>query len=322
MKSRNIFKVLAGLGLLLVVMPFAFSMFSRAPKGATMLQQFRPFMTSSRLTGFQDDMRQVGAAVQEVDTSAALRLEKLTPGAGIPPGYRTFDAQWPAIDDTMTGLLDRVQANLGNYQAVAALPSFKLFPWFFVIPGLLTLTLAGVALARPGLRTVVRGALVAIGVGLVAAPLAFQMFQRAPAGGRMMAAFKSIETNANVSRIQGYFSTMAGGQGAIRLQVVPALEASGLTSQQVAADYPAITKLDGNWVHILNDMTPMIGAMSDSVSRYQAIAALPPFPLFPWFFVIPGVLLAGLAVVAGRTPQGAEPAGGAATPSFVTQGAP
>ena len=28
-------------------------------------------------------------------------------------------------------------------------------------------------------------------------------------------------------------------------------------------------------------MTPMIGAMSDNVANYQAIAALPPFPLFP-----------------------------------------
>ena len=37
-------------------------------------------------------------------------------------------------------------------------------------------------------------------------------------------------------------------------------------------------------------MTPMIAAMSDSVPRYQAIRALPPFTLFPWFFVIPGVL--------------------------------
>jgi hypothetical protein len=43
----------------------------------------------------------------------------------------------------------------------------------------------------------------------------------------------------------------------------------------------------------------MIGAMSNSVPRYQAIAALPPFPLFPWFFVIPGLALAVLALFSG-----------------------
>ncbi len=53
-------------------------------------------------------------------------------------------------------------------------------------------------------------------------------------------------------------------------------------------------------MHILNDMTPMIGAMSDNVAAYQAISSLPPFPLFPWFFVGPGVLIIGLTMAGGR----------------------
>ncbi len=115
----------------------------------------------------------------------------------------------------------------------------------------------------------------------------------------MMTAFKSIETTQNVEQIQGYFGTMAVGQGAIRLEIVPALEASGLSRAQIATKFPAVAALDGGWVHILNDMTPMIGAMSDNVANYQAIASLPPFALFPWFFVLPGVLVAGLAIVGG-----------------------
>jgi hypothetical protein len=138
--------------------------------------------------------------------------------------------------------------------------------------------------------------LVALGLGLIAAPLIFQMFQRAPAGGRMMTAFENIETTQNVQQIQGYFGTMAVGQGAIRLEIVPALEASGLSRAQIATRFPDVAALDANWVHILNDMTPMIGAMSDNVANYQAIASLPPFALFPWFFVLPGALVAGLAV--------------------------
>jgi hypothetical protein len=126
------------------------------------------------------------------------------------------------------------------------------------------------------------------------------MFTRAPQGGRMMTAFSDIETRQKVTTVQDYFSTMAVGQGAIRLQIEPALRTSGLTATQVAQRYPAVTELNRDWVHILNDMTPMIGAMSDNVRNYQAIKALPPFPLFPWFFVIPGVLGAGLALVARR----------------------
>jgi hypothetical protein len=36
------------------------------------------------------------------------------------------------------------------------------------------------------------------------------------------------------------------------------------------------------------------------VANYEAVASLPPFPLFPWFFVIPGVLVTGLALFAWR----------------------
>ena len=45
---------------------------------------------------------------------------------------------------------------------------------------------------------------------------------------------------------------------------------------------------------------PLIGAMSDNIPNYDAVAALPPFGLFPWFFVAPGVLLAGISLGAGR----------------------
>lgn len=44
-----------------------------------------------------------------------------------------------------------MQANVTNYQQVDSLPSFGLFTWFFVIPGILLVLLAGVPLLL-GLR--------------------------------------------------------------------------------------------------------------------------------------------------------------------------
>lgn len=44
----------------------------------------------------------------------------------------------------------------------------------------------------------------------------------------------------------------------------------------------------------------MIATMSDNVDNFQAVDALPSFALFPWFFAIPGALVAGLAGVALR----------------------
>ena len=68
----------------------------------------------------------------------------------------------------------------------------------------------------------------------------------------------------------------------------PHSSTTALTPTEIAQRFPAVATLDTDWVHILNDMTPMIGAMSDNVTNYQALASLPPFPLFPWFFVDPG----------------------------------
>jgi hypothetical protein len=296
----------AVIGVGIAAAPLAFGMFTKAPKGATMIAAFKPYMTATRIDGYQAELREINAGVRQTDTSVAVVL-----GAGAGgqaafdtayPDFASFDRQWPAVDSTMTTLMDEVHDNLGNYQAMAALPSFNLFPWFFVIPGVLIAGVAIVALIRPPRRgrRWPRWTLVILGVALIVAPAGLQLFSRGPDGGQMMSAFKNIETTDNVQKIQGYFGTMAVGQGAIRLDIVPALEHAGLTPGQVVTEFPALTRLDADWVHILNDMTPMIGVMSDSVTDYQAVASLPPFPLFPWFFVIPGVLVSGLALVAWR----------------------
>ena len=45
-------------------------------------------------------------------------------------------------------LVDTMQGNVNDFKSVNALPSFRLFTWFFVIPGALLVLLAGVGLWR------------------------------------------------------------------------------------------------------------------------------------------------------------------------------
>jgi len=286
-------------------MPFTFQMFTRAPQGAHMIAGFRPYMTAARLAGYQVELRQIDAGVKEGDTTVAAALFGTPASANQRrfaarfPDFVAFEDQWSGIYPDMSGMLATIRNNLGNYKAVAALPNFILFPWFFVAPGAILLGALGLGLSRPGWWRACRRVLVALGLGLVLAPAAFQMFSRAPAGGRMMTAFKTIETRSRVERIQGYFGDMAVGQGAVQLELIPALQRSGLNLGEIGSRYPGLATFDNQWVHILNDMTPMIGAMSDNVGNYQAVAALPPFPLFPWFFVIPGLLVIGFAAAGG-----------------------
>jgi hypothetical protein len=48
-------------------------------------------------------------------------------------------------------LVTTMQANVGNYKQVNSLPSFRLFAWFFIVPGALLILLAGLGLAPPRL---------------------------------------------------------------------------------------------------------------------------------------------------------------------------
>ncbi len=301
-------------GAALIALPAATKMFERAPQGARMVDAFAPYMTAERIDGFQRNIREVDAYAREALTVAPAIF---VPGVSDPqqrrqrfltrsPQVALFSQQWPAVRTTFDRLLGTIAANRANYEAVAALPSFTLFPWFFVVPGalLVVLALAGLLLGRrrPATWIPLRRATIALGVGLVLAPVAFQMFTRAPQGGRMVDAFKTLETRRTVQDVQGHFGTIAVGQGAIRTELVPRLKARGWSEARLRAELPAAMRLQLRWTRILNDMTPMIGVMSDNVGTYRAVAALPPFPVFPWLFVVPGLIVIALGLLAGRRP--------------------
>lgn len=288
------------IGLALALAPAAWQMFDRAPKGGHMIGGFRPYMSEATIAGFRGDLAVIDAAHGQV---AALRADGHAAAVVGQPAVAAFDRGWPGIDDDMGSMLTTMHENIGHYRGVAALPPFVLFPWFFVLPGLLV---AAVGLwllladrrgdVAPRARTVRRRVLIALGIGLVAAPAVFQMFTRAPGGARMIDAFRPFMTQAKVTQVQGYFLTIGDAEGALRLSVLPKLRSGGgVAPQQVAA----IERLDAQWPAISARMAPMIGAMTDNVGNYQAVAALPPFWLFPWFFVVPGVAVAICGRLAG-----------------------
>ncbi|MCU0267774.1 MAG: hypothetical protein MUF83_03905 [Acidimicrobiales bacterium] len=304
-RGASVVALVIGLGL--VVAPFAFQMFSRAPQGGDMIDDFEPYMSTEVIERFRGYLDTVDAA----DAQASDQLQPALADAGAVPA-EDFDTtyvqvaslreQWPDVQADMTDLLDTMDRNLDNYDAVASLPPFPLFPWFFVIPGVLVAGAATWALlaGRRGRSTrPAAWVLVALGVGLVLAPVAFQMFSRAPQGGDMIEDFEPMMTRERVQRVQGYFITMGAAEGQLRNQALPALAAAeGATPEETAEAFPQITALSDVWPTIVTDFAPMVSTMSDNVDNFDAVASLPPFPLFPWFFLIPGLLVAGCGVVA------------------------
>ena len=288
--------VILVVGLGLAAAPAAFSMFDRAPKGGTMIEEFRPFMNEATIADFRGYLAEIGAARDE--TADELQPALGTPGefAAEYPQAATFVDEWGAIDTDMSDMLDTIDANRDEFDGVSSLPPFALFPWFFVIPGLLLAVLAGLSLwrVRRGRRPLTV-ALVVLGVGLLLAPAVFQMFTRAPGGGRMIDDFESLMTRDRVTQIQGYFITIGSGEGQLRTAVVPAVVEQDGGS---AADHPATAQLSDDWPQLPSEMSDMVGAMADNLDNYAAVAALPPFPLFPWFFVLPGLVVVTAALVA------------------------
>ena len=299
------------IGLGLAAAPAVFGMFSRAPSGGEMINDFRPYMTTDQIELFRGYLAEINAA----DIESKEQLLPLLVDEGVIDeadfdsefsSAATFGEEWPAIDEDMSDMLDTMDDNLGNYAAVDALPPFALFPWFFLIPGLIIAGVAALVLWGPGDRRRkgrMLWVLAGLGIAVVAAPAVFGMFTRAPKGGDMINDFRSLMTRERVLDIQGYFATIGAAEGQFRVDLLPLAEDQAAAT---AGDFPALEQFRGDWPAIFTDFAPMIGTMSNNVDNYEDVDALPPFALFPWFFVIPGLLVAGLAIWA-RSPGTTRP---------------
>ena len=294
----------------LAVAPVAFGMFERAPHGGDMMVDFEPYMSSSTITEFRGYLASIGAAVDAVPSlSDVVAADGEVVFDATYPSVATLRDGWPVIDADMTDLLDRMDRNLDNYEAVTALPPFAAFPWFFLLPGLAIMA-AGVASLRrrsiDGSSRVSWWVLAAVGVGMALAPVAFQMFGRAPLGGEMIDDFTPMMTVERVRDVQSHFVTLGGGESQLRVALVPAAEEAGVD----LSAHPAIAEFSAAWPAMLQDFNPMIATMRDNIGNFDDVAALPPFALFPWFFLVPGLIVAALAASALRRPGGATISGG------------
>jgi len=62
-------------------------------------------------------------------------------------------SQVPAGLNRYRPLVATMQANVDNYKQVNSLPSFRLFAWFFIVPGALLIFLSGYGLFGAWTRT-------------------------------------------------------------------------------------------------------------------------------------------------------------------------
>ncbi len=144
--NRKLLWAFLVIGLALVIAPFAMSMPSKAAAGQRMLDGFRPIMQPDQvaLTAkyYDETFVPLGRLVPvfselppqfQAPFAQILKQVNVSPVVftQVPPGLAHYKP-----------LVTTMQANVDNYRQVDSLPSFRLFTWFFVVPGALVALLA------------------------------------------------------------------------------------------------------------------------------------------------------------------------------------
>lgn len=162
-------------GIALIVMPFAIGLPSKASRGQTMIDQFRPIMQKSAVaeaSGLYDNtftpLRSVATGGVQAAGEIPAMMSGLAQGLHMTPTQlqQFLGKNYPAMAqllgnfpklvpvfkqvpkglDLYQPLVKTMQNNVGNYAAIDSLPSFRLFTWFFVVPGVLLVLFAGIPL--------------------------------------------------------------------------------------------------------------------------------------------------------------------------------
>lgn len=148
-------KVLWGvlvIGLALVIAPFALGMPGKSAAGQRMLNGFNPLMQRRAVQTTASYYNNVFTPLGKVSTqftaaaSNPQMQKQLTPLMPMLQPVMPIFKQVPAGLRWYGPLVSTMQANVTNYERVNSLPDFRLFTWFFVVPGALLVLLAGYGL--------------------------------------------------------------------------------------------------------------------------------------------------------------------------------
>lgn len=170
--TKRFFWPILVIGVAMIALPFAISLPSRASHGQTMLDNFRPIMQPARVKktlAYYDRTFVPLGPVAVVGGQAAIEAPQLIAGLGHQLHMSSaqvqgfLGTQFPAMGQLLGNLpqlkhvfakvppglafykplVNTMQANVVNYKELAGLPNFRLFTWFFVVPGILLVLLAG-----------------------------------------------------------------------------------------------------------------------------------------------------------------------------------
>lgn len=153
MERKVLWPVLV-IGLALVVVPFAINLPGKTAAGQRMLNDFHPLMQSASVEKTANYYNTVFTPLGAVATQFTHAASDPTLGPKLEPLMPMLQPVMPIFAKVPAGLawykplVTTMQGNVNDYASVDSLPNFRLFTWFFVIPGALLMLLAGWGLRR------------------------------------------------------------------------------------------------------------------------------------------------------------------------------
>lgn len=150
--NRKLFWGVLVIGLALVIAPFALGMPGKSAAGQRMLNGFHPLMQRSAVQTTANYYNNVFTPLGQVSTQFTAAASNPQMQKQLAPLMPMLQPVMPIFKQVPAGLrwygplVHTMQANVNNYQQVNSLPDFRLFTWFFVLPGALLVLLAGIGL--------------------------------------------------------------------------------------------------------------------------------------------------------------------------------
>jgi hypothetical protein len=318
MRARRIVGTIAlAVGLYLIVLPFALSLFSRGRDAQHLADRYRGVMSAQGIRTFRTNLRVVNAAGKDLfgsflpELQQTLGLDDAQFRATVATGYPEVAAFLHRIPQTVKYLNPASKAVLAqqdNYASAADFPvagiPVTVGPWALIALGL-ALSGLGVAVllsARVGGSVLPLVAILVVGLGLTVGPFVLGWFGKTDAAEQVAEAarppFSRPVANATVSDTYNFNAAFLE----MRQSLFPVVaQKLGMSDSQFDAyahqRYPALLRFLDKW-----DASIFDGARRLSLSQIQYMdefhnADATPYQMLPWLVIGPGVILLAGGVV-------------------------
>ena len=312
------------MGIVLVAIPITTNLFSKASAVDDLTGDLRPVFTEAGLTQADSDMSAIEAMAAQLANQA---IPSLAEQFGTTPDAfaQQLATDHPAVGAGMQqlgtslpffrGLVDGLRAQEGNFRLADAIPTKDLpaivVPFLFLVPGLVIVVVAALALTGRRRRWVAPVALT-IGAVLVIAPLVLGVPAKTQAVDDLTDAFRPAFTTEGLATTRGYLDTVTAMVDELVTDALPAL-ADGLSMPLadfqafLGEHFPDVADGLAHIDEILGRFDGLVTTMESDATSFHRSDSIPtsgtPTTLLHWLFLVPGLILAlgaGGAMVTDR----------------------